>query len=277
MSIHDTGKGVPEGVKDFRVPTDLDKEPSEFKHIPGDEYADQFGAIGDEEFEAARNFGWIDEQNRLTERGVVQLEKRKPKSPEKSKYAIGDAYKNWWGRENDPLNDEFGDAKEKGWLDDKNCLTEAGVEELLRFDVAKKTGSQVDSTGAAKIAQNRRAAERPVFKISHFAGPTAKSEPKLSAEEKLDAVHRKIAAMDAKIEPETEAQVLDLFDQALMVRGFKVHESNVETTGTSPLGKPLYIFDVTMSRTGRHGKQKPMSRTYEGSKDTILEKIGTLR
>lgn len=204
-----------------------------------------------------------------------------------SKYYVGQAYNpSWWGRPNEfneqlkiakSKTDEDGNPKEL-WLDDKNCLTEAGVEELERSGTEKKTSSPIDRLAASKAGYKNRIAERPVFSTSHAARkPTELTTT--SSVDRLEAVQRKIATMSEKEKnrPETEEEVLELFGDAVKSQGFNVIESTVESTGISPLGKALYSFDMTISRAGRKGKNEPMHKFYEGSKESILMAIGKLR
>ncbi len=162
MSIHDTGRRVPEEAAEFRVPveagSDQDKK---IQHRVGDEYANQFGPIGEEDFEQAKAAGWIDENNQLTARGVTQLESRKPETGEKPKYAIGDAYKDWWGPADD-FNRDYLDAKENGWIDENNYLTEEGVKELARRDSEQKK-----ARGSMRESLSSEGKGKPMFKASY--------------------------------------------------------------------------------------------------------------
>lgn len=203
------------------------------------------------------------------------------------KYYEGQPYHDsWWGRPdefNEALRlakskiDEDGNPKEL-WLNDENCLTEAGVKELERTG-KEKSSSQIDRLAASKAGHDNRIVERPAFPSSHRAARNPVEQPVKSSVDRLEAARRKIAAMGEKekSEPITEVEVLDLFEQALKAKSFKVLESNVVITGKSPLGKNLYILEVRISRDNRNGNNKPWNESIEGSRENILERIGKLK
>lgn len=206
------------------------------------------------------------------------------------KYFEGQAYNpSWWGQP-DLYSGDFMPALEHvddegnldPWLvaDEKGnyFLTKAGVKELERSGTEKKTSSPIDRLAASRAGYKSRIAERPIFSTSHAARKPTEL-PTTSSVDRLETVQRKIAAMGEKEKNrlETEEEVLELFDDAVKSQGFNVIEGTVENTGTSPLGKALYSFDVTISRAGRKGKNEPMHKFYEGSKESILMAIGKLR
>lgn len=207
------------------------------------------------------------------------------------KYFEGQAYStSWWGQP-DAYSEDFSAAldhidnegKPAPWLvaDEKGnyFLTKAGVKELERSGTEKKLGSQIDRSQTAQIARESRIRERPMFKTSYATGGAAKPEPKLSAEERLDAVFSKMEAIDRKKDnkPEPTKEMGLLFADAFASLGFTLERGDVTVRGTSPLGEPLYRLEAVWYKGKFKGKPKKMNRNFEGSRDSILEEIGELK
>ena len=273
MSIHNPGQGGgSEAAAAFHVPPEAGViQVEQPKHAVGDEYADQFGALGSEDFTEAKNAEWIDENNQLTSRGVAQLESRKPEIVEKPKYVVKDAYSDSWGwGPIDDFNEDYKGAKKKDWIDDKDRLTPAGVAELLRADAGKKSASKIDP---AQFVQTARLARKKQFVLgtSYAVRPPEVEQiaPGKSVAN-LEKALRKTEEAGADTQAESREATIKFLTQLFSKFSYSLDKHTLTEDGFDDAGEGKYKFYAEWSSdNGGKGKKTTLKRTFKGTFEEI--------